>query len=130
MLTSYWSISNTSFAKSVDCLREPLSKWLVVVVPVCVCVGRGRGGEGRWRVQFSKVKLNGILVILFLLLFCCCCCCFFLFGEFLLFTISHTKKVNKPFVVLRVGGGTSKIRQVYDTKKKATSIKWPPSAYR
>ena len=43
---------------------------------VCLCWE----GEGRWRVQFSKVKLNGILVILFLLLFCCCCCRFFLFG--------------------------------------------------
>ena len=70
--------------------------------------GGGGRGEGRWRVQFSKVKLNGILVILFLLLFCCCCCGFFLFGEFLLFTISHTKKVNKPFVVLRVGGELQK----------------------
>ena len=49
-----------------------------------------------------------------------------------MFTNSHTKKVNKPFVVLRVGGvgGTSKIRQVYDIKKKATSIKRPPSGYR
>ena len=48
-----------------------------------------------------------------------------------MFTISHTKKVNEPFVVLRVGsGGTSKIRQVYDIKKKATSIKRPPSRYR
>ena len=68
---------------------------------VCLCWE----GEGRWRVQFSKVKLNGILVILFLLLFYCCCCRFFCLGEFLLFTISHTKKVNKLFVVLRVGGG-------------------------
>ena len=51
-----------------------------------------------------------------------------------MFTISHTKKVNEPFVVLRVGGGggggTSKIRQVYDIKKKVTSIKRQPSRYR
>ena len=90
--------------------------------------GGGGGGEGRWRVQFSKVKLNGILVILFLLLFCCCCCCcrFFLFGEFLLFTISHTKKVNKPFVVLRAGGGLQKYVRYMISRKKQPPLSGHP----
>ena len=95
---------------------------------VCLCWE----GEGRWRVQFSKVKLNGILVILFLLLFCCCCCRFFLFGGVSFVHNKPHKESEQAICCLmgRGGRGTSKIRQVYDSKKKATAIKRPPSGYR
>ena len=89
--------------------------------------GGGRDGGGLSLLNEVKRKPgDSVFVVILLLLFSF----FFCLGEFLLFTNSHTKKVNKPFVVLRVGGGTSKIRQVYDIKKKATSIKRPPSGYR
>ena len=62
-------------------------------------------------------------MILFLLLLLCF---FFVWGRFLLFAVSHTKKVNKPFVVLRGVGGTSKIRQALISRKMQPPLSGHP----
>ena len=63
-----------------------------------------------------------ILFLLLLLWFFLVC------GRFLLFTISHTKKVNKPFVVLRGVRGTSKIRQALISRKMQPPLSGHPGS--